>query len=194
MNNCSYRPTNYFIQKWELDWDVCSFTYTGIPCFITKNVCNFIYCQLVIMIMGNFCHILMIWYNPILSFSNYIILFVLCFYDDIRWYLPMLGRETSWHWLLNMFTQNVWQVTYKVLPLHTFRGQRHIMRFSCPATCQLEIIDKCDTIKGNESLVENFNFYFLTPLSQNFKMLHFDANPIIRLDIWLLELWGIWQC
>ena len=34
----------------------------------------------------------------------------------------------------------------------------------------------CDMIKGNESLVENFNFYFLTPLSHNFKMLHFDAN------------------
>ena len=29
-------------------------------------------------------------------------------------------------------------------------------------------------IKGNESPVENVNF--LTPLSQNFKMLHFDAN------------------
>ena len=39
-------------------------------------------------------------------------------------------------------------------------------------------------IKGNESLVENFNFYFLTPLSQNLKMLHFDANPL-QLDIWL---------
>ena len=33
-------------------------------------------------------------------------------------------------------------------------------------------------IKGNESLVEKINFYFLTPLSHNFKMLHFDANPI----------------
>ena len=28
----------------------------------------------------------------------------------------------------------------------------------------------CDMIKGNESLVENFKFSFLTPLS------HFDAN------------------
>ena len=27
-------------------------------------------------------------------------------------------------------------------------------------------------------IVENLNFYFLTPLSHNFKMLHFDANPI----------------
>ena len=36
----------------------------------------------------------------------------------------------------------------------------------------------CDMIKGNESLVENFNFYFLAPLSHNFKMLHFDAHPI----------------
>ena len=36
----------------------------------------------------------------------------------------------------------------------------------------------CDMIKGNESLVENSNFYFLTPLSQNIKMLHFDVNPI----------------
>ena len=29
-------------------------------------------------------------------------------------------------------------------------------------------------IKGNESLVENFNSYFLTPLSHNFNMLHCD--------------------
>ena len=35
----------------------------------------------------------------------------------------------------------------------------------------------CDTIKGNESLVENFNFNFLTPLSENLEMLHFNANP-----------------
>ena len=35
----------------------------------------------------------------------------------------------------------------------------------------------CDTIKGNESLVENFNFYFLTPPFHTFKLLHFDANP-----------------
>ena len=33
-------------------------------------------------------------------------------------------------------------------------------------------------IKGNESLVNNFNFYFLTQISHIFKMLHFDANPI----------------
>ena len=36
----------------------------------------------------------------------------------------------------------------------------------------------CDMIKGNESLVENVNFYFLTQTSQNFKMLYFDANPM----------------
>ena len=36
----------------------------------------------------------------------------------------------------------------------------------------------CDMIKGNEALVENVNFCFLTPLYHNFKMLHFDANPI----------------
>ena len=36
----------------------------------------------------------------------------------------------------------------------------------------------CDMVKGNESLVENFNFYFLTPLSHNFKMLNFDAHLI----------------
>ena len=35
----------------------------------------------------------------------------------------------------------------------------------------------CDMIKGNESLIENFNSYFLTPLSHNFKMPHFDPNP-----------------
>ena len=36
----------------------------------------------------------------------------------------------------------------------------------------------CDMIKGNESLVENFNSYFLAPLSHNFNMLHFDPNPV----------------
>ena len=36
----------------------------------------------------------------------------------------------------------------------------------------------CDMIKGNESLVENVNSYFLAPLSHNFNMLHFDPNPI----------------
>ena len=36
----------------------------------------------------------------------------------------------------------------------------------------------CDMIKGNESLVENFNSYFLAPLSHNFNMLHLDPNPI----------------
>ena len=35
-----------------------------------------------------------------------------------------------------------------------------------------------DMINRNELLVENFNFNFLTPLSHNFKMLPFDANPI----------------
>ena len=36
----------------------------------------------------------------------------------------------------------------------------------------------CDMIKGNESLVENFNSHFLAPLSRNFNTLHFDPNPI----------------
>ena len=36
----------------------------------------------------------------------------------------------------------------------------------------------CDTIKGNESLVENFNSYFLAPFSHNCNMLHFDPNSI----------------
>ena len=40
------------------------------------------------------------------------------------------------------------------------------------------LYNNCDMIKGNESLVENFNFYFLAPLSHNFNMLHFDPNPI----------------
>ena len=33
-------------------------------------------------------------------------------------------------------------------------------------------------IKGNESLVEHFNFCFLTPLSHNFKIINVDANPV----------------
>ena len=36
----------------------------------------------------------------------------------------------------------------------------------------------CDMIKGKESLVENVNFNFLTPVSHDLKTLHFDANPI----------------
>ena len=36
----------------------------------------------------------------------------------------------------------------------------------------------CDMIKRNESLVENLNCYFLTPLSYNLNMLHFEPNPI----------------
>ena len=40
-------------------------------------------------------------------------------------------------------------------------------------------ISICDMIKRNESLVEDFQFFeFSTPQSGNFKMLHFDANPI----------------
>ena len=35
----------------------------------------------------------------------------------------------------------------------------------------------CDMMKGNESLVENFNSYFLAPLSHNFNMLYSDPNP-----------------
>ena len=50
----------------------------------------------------------------------------------------------------------------------------------------------CDMIKGNH-LSKNFNFYFLTPLSQNFKMLHFDASPI-TIGYLVTELWSIWQC
>ena len=53
----------------------------------------------------------------------------------------------------------------------------------------------CGVIKGNESLVQNLNFYFLTPLSYNFEILHFDANPILtqtplQLDIWLQSYEG----
>ena len=36
----------------------------------------------------------------------------------------------------------------------------------------------CDMIKGNESLVENFDFNFLRPHSHKIKMLHFVANII----------------
>ena len=46
------------------------------------------------------------------------------------------------------------------------------------------------TIKGNESLVEIFNFYFLTPLSQNFKMLCILMSTPLQLDIWLQSYEG----
>ena len=46
--------------------------------------------------------------------------------------------------------------------------------------------------KGNKSLVENFYFYFLTLFFENFKMLHFDANPI-TIGYLVTELWRIWQ-
>ena len=51
----------------------------------------------------------------------------------------------------------------------------------------------CDTIKGNESLVENFNSYFLAPLSHNFIMLHSDPNPI-TIGYLVTELRRICQC
>ena len=35
----------------------------------------------------------------------------------------------------------------------------------------------CDMIKGNMSLVENFNFYFLAPQSHNLKMLSIWCKP-----------------
>ena len=51
----------------------------------------------------------------------------------------------------------------------------------------------CEMIKGNESLVEHSNLYFHTPLYHNFKMLHFDANPI-TIRYLITELWRICQC
>ena len=48
-----------------------------------------------------------------------------------------------------------------------------------PCMCLMQFcIQICDMIKGNESLVKKFNFFFLTPLSHNFKMLHFYANTV----------------
>ena len=52
---------------------------------------------------------------------------------------------------------------------------------------------KCGMIKGNESLVDNIYFYFLTPLCHNLKMLHFDANPI-TIGYLVTELQRICQC
>ena len=43
------------------------------------------------------------------------------------------------------------------------------------------------------NLSKNFNFNFLTPLSQFLKMLQFDANPI-TIGYLVTELWRIWQC
>ena len=66
----------------------------------------------------------------------------------------------------------------------------------CPSTANFPIwiclFFICDIIKGNESLVENFNFNFLTPLSHNFKMLNIDVNPII-IGYLVTELWAIYQ-
>ena len=46
-----------------------------------------------------------------------------------------------------------------------------LMRNRKHALGQIDFLFICDTIKGNESLVENFNSYFVTPLSYNFQML-----------------------
>ena len=51
----------------------------------------------------------------------------------------------------------------------------------------------CDMIKGNESLVENFNSYFLAPLSHNSHMLHFDPSSI-TIGYLVTELWRICHC
>ena len=44
--------------------------------------------------------------------------------------------------------------------------------------CHKGKIQICDTIKGNESLVENLNSYFLAPHSHNFIVFHSDPNPV----------------
>ena len=64
---------------------------------------------------------------------------------------------------------------------HTIFGYKVIFLLWC-------LFCICDMIKGNESLVENFNFLAL--LSHNFSMLHFDANPI-TMGYMLTELWII---
>ena len=48
----------------------------------------------------------------------------------------------------------------------------------------------CDMIKGNESNI--FNIEFLTPQSDNFKMLHSDVNHII-IRYLVTEFWAIYQ-
>ena len=47
-------------------------------------------------------------------------------------------------------------------------------------------------IKGNKSLVEDFNSYFLTPLSQNFIILKFDAKPITIGYMWCDQTKWVW--
>ena len=41
----------------------------------------------------------------------------------------------------------------------------------------------CDTIKGNELHVKDFQFLDLTPLSGNLKMLHFDASDYLVTEL-----------
>ena len=41
-------------------------------------------------------------------------------------------------------------------------------------------------------MLKIFNFEFTAPPSDNFKMLHFDANPI-RIGDLVTELWAIYQ-
>ena len=43
----------------------------------------------------------------------------------------------------------------------------------------------CDTIEGNESLVDNFNSYFLTPLSHITPKCFILKQTPLQLDIWL---------
>ena len=53
----------------------------------------------------------------------------------------------------------------------------------------LEVI--CDTIKRNESLVENFNFYFLQHFLKTWKCF-FLMQTLLQLDM-VTELWRFWQ-
>ena len=55
------------------------------------------------------------------------------------------------------------------------------------------LLHVCDMIKVNESLVKNFNFNFLAPLSHNFNMLHFDPN-LVTIGYLVTELYIICQC
>ena len=67
----------------------------------------------------------------------------------------------------------VWQETN--FPFFTKREQDKPLRFRSRKSLSIVIIG---CLKGNESLVEKFNFYFFyTTVSSQLQMLHFYANP-----------------
>ena len=86
------------------------------------------------------------------------------------------------------WTEGTNQQRYCTLPADSkFKMSQYCTAYASQKYLQKQCLwPACDIIKENEPLIENFNFFFLTPLSHNIKMLHFMLMQTpLQLDIWL---------